>query len=322
MTKPYQCRICRNAEGNAAFEVREMMFGTRDQFRYVQCAKCGCLQLAEVPDDLSPYYPKDYYSFASSALGRCGPLKRFLRRKQCEHVVGRGSCLGAVVSAFKRKSRIPHWVFETGIALDDRILDVGCGAGQLLLQLNDLGFTRLAGVDFFIERDLHHGNIVIRKSTLEQIDGVYDLVMFHHSYEHMLEPESTLKAAAQRVSPGKYVIVRVPVAGCHAWRTYGVHWVQLDAPRHIFLHTERSIRILAERAGLVLEKTVYDSSAFQLWGSEHYRRDIAMNSKDWFGRSETSPIFSPEDIARFEQQAVALNAASDGDQACFYLKRI
>ena len=60
------CRICGNADGNTAYDVREMMFGTREIFRYFRCAACGCLQIAEVPADLSAYYPPDYCSFKPS----------------------------------------------------------------------------------------------------------------------------------------------------------------------------------------------------------------------------------------------------------------
>ncbi len=32
------------------------MFGLRSEFRYMACSQCGCLQLLDVPDDLSAFY--------------------------------------------------------------------------------------------------------------------------------------------------------------------------------------------------------------------------------------------------------------------------
>ena len=32
-------------------------------FRYLECVNCKSLQLTNIPDDLSLYYPKDYYAF-------------------------------------------------------------------------------------------------------------------------------------------------------------------------------------------------------------------------------------------------------------------
>lgn len=40
-----------------------MMFGSRDKFDYLECARCDCLQIEEVPADLSQYYPANYYAF-------------------------------------------------------------------------------------------------------------------------------------------------------------------------------------------------------------------------------------------------------------------
>ena len=63
MTDPlhFACRICRNEHGNTSFQAREMMFGFGDEFEYVECAQCGCLQIRSYPADLSKYYPSNYY---------------------------------------------------------------------------------------------------------------------------------------------------------------------------------------------------------------------------------------------------------------------
>lgn len=59
----HSCRICGNAHQNQRFAAREMMFGSRDKFDYLECARCDCLQIEEVPADLSQYYPANYYAF-------------------------------------------------------------------------------------------------------------------------------------------------------------------------------------------------------------------------------------------------------------------
>ena len=38
------CRICGSVRVAGRHDVREMMFGTRERFRYELCAQCGCLQ--------------------------------------------------------------------------------------------------------------------------------------------------------------------------------------------------------------------------------------------------------------------------------------
>ena len=46
------CRICENTEHNTTYEVREMMLGLRDMHTYFECANCGCLQIANVPENI------------------------------------------------------------------------------------------------------------------------------------------------------------------------------------------------------------------------------------------------------------------------------
>src|SRR6185436_10142585 len=113
------------------------------------------------------------------------------------------------------------------------ILDVGAGAGKLLLDLNFLGFRNLVGVDPFIEKDIYHpSGVKILKKELKEMDQEFDLVMFNHSFEHMPEPLAILRKAHQLVRPGHFLVVRIPLAGSFAWRKYGVDWMALDAPRH------------------------------------------------------------------------------------------
>ena len=61
------CRICGNSENNRKHIAREMMFGTRERFEYLECARCGTVQLIDVPD-LSRYYPEDYYAHNDAPL--------------------------------------------------------------------------------------------------------------------------------------------------------------------------------------------------------------------------------------------------------------
>ncbi len=137
--------------------------------------------------------------------------------------------------------------------------------------------------------------------------------MFHHSLEHVPDQLQTLRRARELMAPGGWCIVRIPVASSYAFKHYGVHWVQLDAPRHYFVHTTDSMSRLAAAAGLKLDHVIHDSTALQFWGSEAYRRDVPLG--------EARRLFSRSEMGGFERRAQALNRRGEGDQACFYLRR-
>ena len=313
------CRICGNASGNRLFTVREMMLGLRDRFEYLACTECGCLQLATPPADWSRYYPSDYYSFS---VRRHNAALRLIKRLRARPALGANSVLGSVVVKALGAPRFTGWLKPAQLKWDDAIADIGSGAGQFLWELSIAGFTRLTGIDPHIARDatLAPGVCVLKRS-LDEVAGEFDFVMMNHAFEHFAEPETTLMKVGRLLRPGRLLMIRVPVAGKHAWREYGADWVQLDAPRHFFLHTERSIALLAARTGYTVEHVRYDSNALQFWGSEQYRRGIPLRDPCSYLMNRRASPFTRQQVRAYEQHAEKLNAHGDGDQAAFYLRR-
>jgi hypothetical protein len=110
------------------------------------------------------------------------------------------------------------------------------------------------------------------------------------------------------------VRLRVPTVSAEAWTRYGADWVQFDAPRHLYLHSHASLAAVAAQAGLAVVSQVCDSTGFQFWGSEQYRRGIALDAPTSYAVDPAASGFSPAEIAGFEAAARALNAAGRGDQ--------
>ena len=137
------CKICANSRGNKYHTIKEMMFGTRHSFDYLECGECGTIQIVTPPDDLSPYYPDE------------------------------------------------------------------------------------------------------------------------------------------------------------AWKTYGVHWAQLDAPRHIFIHSIQSIKLLAEQTGFEVSQIIYDSDAYQFWASEAIMKGVPS--------TKAKGMFTKQEMRNFNKRARKLN---------------
>ncbi len=301
-----------------------MMFGWRDEFDYLECAACGTLQIVEIPE-LSRFYPPDYYSFGRLSEMRPEQLKSRIVRKLVADYFGSRRAFGKIFSNRRDWTRglFPR-LFEPvnlHITTRSRILDFGSGNGLFLLDLRWFGFQDLTGVDAFIEKDLIYSeNVRVLKRNLPDIEPAFDLITAHHSIEHLTDPKVVLREFHRLLRRGKFAVIRIPVVA-HAWRHYGANWVQLDAPRHIFLFTEHSFRRLAETAGFTVEKVVYDSTAFQFLGSELYLKDIPLSDKTAFNGDINNSIFPPAQFAEWESRAAALNHKQDGDQACFYLRK-
>lgn len=314
------CRICNNADHNMAYDVKEMMLGLRDLHTYFECAECGCLQIANMPENIQEYYPSDdYYSYdkVKSSTGIKGKLIKLRDR-----YAATGTCLiGKLMQKLQPHDKLPA-LRHAKVTLDSKILDVGCGAGHLLNSLKEAGFKNLLGVDPFNKEDINYENgLKIEQKSIHELnsDANWDFIMLNHSYEHVIDQEEVLLKAFSLLKPGGTCMIRIPTVTSWAWRTYGVDWVQLDAPRHLFLHSIKSMHMLAEKTGFRLDDVVYDSFAFQRWGSEQYQQNIALHDENSYAVNPDKSPFSKEDIHEFETHSKELNKSKAGDQAAFYL---
>jgi SAM-dependent methyltransferase len=315
-----ECLACASHSAASTFIATEHLLGSGETFAYWECPACGCVQIARVPRDLARHYPGAYFAFRPQHRLAASRLRPWLDPHRLKAATGGRDWRGAIANRLLKPLDFARWCAATDLGAGARVLDVGCGSGKLLVRLRHAGFARCLGVDPFLEAPLRYTNgVEVLDSSVEALavrtDERFDLVMFHHSLEHTPAPLAQLRAARSLLVDGGWVLVRVPVAGCYAWRTYREHWMQLDPPRHLFVPTETAMSHLAARAGLAVQRTEYDSTAMQFQISEMYRQGVSPSSpgaRRW--------RVAPEQRRRWEEQAAVLNARRDGDQAAFFLR--
>jgi SAM-dependent methyltransferase len=325
----FVCKICGNRDKNKEFRVREMMFGSAEVFVYFECSACGCLQIKEIPADMSGYYPHEYYSFQTDTTIPVDkpdfPVARFLRHKRTEYYLGKKSCIGRLVFRYRPLERqlaeYLFWLKQCNAHLDSLILDVGCGNAKLLSELAWYGFRRLRGADSFIDRDFTRGTVRVEKKEISAVSGAFDIIMLHHSLEHMRRPQQVFFDIARLLNKGGHALIRIPTVSSYAWREFGVNWVQIDAPRHFFLFTLRNIESLARNSGLSVKRIDFDSTEFQFIGSLQYAQGIPLRAGRSYCVDPLKSIFTAANVEEFREKAVALNKERAGDQVCVYLTR-
>ncbi|HSS34697.1 MAG TPA: class I SAM-dependent methyltransferase [Patescibacteria group bacterium] len=310
--------------------LREMLFGTRETFPYLRCRSCGALRIEAIPTDLARHYPPDYYSGSSAVSDPPAAwTARMAERRQIQaSLFGSASTTDRIVRRWAPKpsrelrGEAPL-IKRSGLrSLDDPILDVGSGqVPSSLLRLRRLGFTDLTGIDPFLADGPTYPGIRLERTSLDDVGGVYRLITLHHSFEHVPDPRATLAAAERHLLPGGTILIRTPVMGTWFWETYGVDWWELDAPRHLVLHTRASIELLAAAAGLAVAEVVWDSSYLEIVASEQIRRDLAWREPgSWF--VDPPAGFDESTIQSYRERAAQLNADGRAGRAGFYLRRV
>jgi SAM-dependent methyltransferase/glycosyltransferase involved in cell wall biosynthesis len=319
------CRMCDATGEHERFVATERLYGLGGEFPYFRCSACGSMQIADVPANLADHYPSNYYSFSASEpeVEELPWLRRMLRaRRAAFHIDGKDP-IGRLVDRLGPSyfSYPWRWFAQARVSPGSAILDVGCGSGALLRALRAQGFTNLTGVDPFIAQPVREPHLRIEKCELRDLTGSFDLVMLHHSLEHVPNPREQLRAAAARLAPGGALLLRIPIADGSGWRMYGTHWFALDAPRHLVIPSRASLQQFAQTCGLELEHMYCDSEPVLFWGSELYKRGMPMMQPDGRNTLHSHHPFTDAEMAEFQAKTEQLNSAQDGDLACFVFRK-
>jgi SAM-dependent methyltransferase len=225
----------------------------------VRCPHCEAgltLPLAEGPE-LSGFYPGSY---APYDLPRSGPA----------------AVASAAIRAWQawRQLRTPP-LRALGALPPGRLLDVGCGRGDLGVALVRLGWS-VAGVEPSAEACTvaRSRGVDARVGTLADVElepEVYDAVTFQHSLEHVAAPVDDLRRVARALRPGGLALITAPNFGCWQARRFRSRWFHLDLPRHRAHLTRAGLERALVRAGLEPLELSTSSSTVGLPGSVQYR---------------------------------------------------
>ena len=309
-----KCPICNNEKNNSIFLVKEMQQGFREEFEYIECSNCGCLFIKEIPDNLSKYYDLNYAPHTH---------KSSLKNKITDQIYGMYLSNNRLVKLIQGDNvsittRFWNYLSSKGVMTkNSSILDVGCGDGRFLTLLKKGGFKDLTGIDLFIDEENMQKGIKIFQSSLEDFkpERKYDVIISNHSFEHMDNQLKNLNCFENLVNDDGIIVIRIPVKSKPIWKKYGVNWFQIDAPRHFFLHTVESFKILCSKTNLIIDDIIFDSYDTIFLYCEKYKRDISTRDKEW----DTFKL-DDDTMNQFKNEIRNLNKNNQGDQAIFILK--
>jgi SAM-dependent methyltransferase len=256
---PATCPGCgARLDGRVLLRGHDRLMGGPGDFAVVACAACGLAstQPRPRPEQFADYYPEAYYraegaKSSTQAGGRGlttagdsttergdsgGRLSRLVEQGRLEAIVRFGP--------YRQLSR----------RKPGRMLDVGCGGGELALTFRRHGWV-LAGVEpsSVAAARARAGGVEVHSGTLDDAPWrgpTFDAIVFNHSLEHVPDPTASLRQAAGLLREEGMLAVAVPNFGCWQRRLFGSRWFQLDLPRHLqHLETE-TLAALLRRAGL------------------------------------------------------------------------
>ncbi|MBI5280854.1 MAG: class I SAM-dependent methyltransferase [Candidatus Solibacter usitatus] len=234
---PDACPGCGAAAMRTLCHGTDRLYATTSRvFLVVECRQCRLIRLypRPTPDEIQHYYPPNYwYDPGGDTADRLAESwRRFVLR---DHV------------RFVRRA-----LRDSGLA--GPVLDVGCGGGLLLRELN-LPQERTIGLDFSVNA----ASVAWSTNGVPAACGAlprapfrphsFSLITMFHVLEHLYDPAVYIQAARNLLHPKGRLVVQVPNAACWQFLLFGEAWNGLDIPRHLIDFKEDDLAGLLEYCG-------------------------------------------------------------------------
>lgn len=202
----------------------------------VRCRRCGLVYQNPRPtlEEMAQHYPPEYEPYTDYAGQR---QKNPLLRRAYEY-------------GTNKRCR-----FVTKHKQGGRLLDIGCAAGTFLLGMRRQAGWEVEGVEpsaGTAELARRHG-LQVFTGTLEEAHyagNSFDAVTMWDVLEHVHDPAGTIREIRRVLKPGGILLVRVPNLGSWDARLFGKRWAGLDAPRHLFVFTPPTLRVMLQEQGM------------------------------------------------------------------------
>ncbi len=162
-----------------------------------------------------------------------------------------GRLLGLLPGTRAAALRSVNWL--CGPQGSGRLLDVGCGNGDLLGVMARVGW-QVQGVEFDpvaaeVARKAGHDVLCGSLESAHYPDGHFEAVILSHVIEHLPDPRATLAECFRVLAPGGQIVLTTPNLDSHGHRRFGAAWRGLEVPRHLVLFTPRALSELVAEIG-------------------------------------------------------------------------
>ena len=207
-------------------------------FQLERCLSCGQVMQNPLPtaEQLSKGYSAEYAPYRPAWKEAGWPLWKILRE----------------LTTYRRLRRLQRY------GSGDRLLEVGCGAGDFLVGAQRKGW-QVCAVEYSdslataLRTEL---GFDVRAGDLEPglwPNASFDAVILWSVLEHLHNPLEALRTTSAFLKPGGAAFIQIPtVYGVEQGLGFGQYWALLDLPRHLSFFSKDLLSHLCDQAGMKL----------------------------------------------------------------------
>lgn len=263
------CALC-GGRGTLLYQgLRDRLGSAPGAWSFLRCPKDGLawLDRQPAPEEIGRFYVgyRCTHTVREPVPGRLAGLTKAIRKGILASAFGYTDLASGVERALgwlcSRIAPLRDSVGGSVLWLDaswrGRLLDVGCGNGQVASTLAGLGWNVVG-----LEPDPVPARLARERYGLEVIEGTleeaqlapesFDAITMHHVLEHLVDPLTALRECWRVLRPGGRLVVVTPNIASLAHRWFGDSWLYLDPPRHLIIFSRAALAEMAARAGFMV----------------------------------------------------------------------
>ena len=256
-----ECYLC-GTPGKPLYQgLQDRLFGAPGRWNLRKCSnlECGLVWLDPMPlqEDIGKAY-KSYYTHTKTTPPQTFPAC-FYRAVRDGYLQSRFGYTQNVGSRWYRYLWPLAYLHPGGIEEIERsvmflpaltptarLLDIGCGSGQALARMRDIGWE-VEGVDF--------DSVAVEVAQLKGIpahlgdlraqvypDSYFNAIYMGHVQEHVYDPVGLLRECYRVLKPGGTLVVLTPNTDSWGHELFHQDWRGLEPPRHVYLYNSKTIR--------------------------------------------------------------------------------
>ena len=273
-SRPNQCGACGAPLHPWLSGVRDRVYGVGGDWDLFRCGNAACaaayLDARLTGEQLGSFYAT--YSTHSDPVLTVSGAKRgfrqaiewFLHRNLGYRRPDASTATSVLARFFRLIPLLRHMaslrVFWLPYVANGKLVEIGFGNAQTLLQMHDLGWD-VEGIEFdtvCVDKARALGLRVGEGDFLAQnyADGSLDAVVGSHVIEHVPDPGELIAAIHDKLAPGGRMVLITPNGKSLGCRLMGADWRGLETPRHLTIQTSGSLIRHAERAGFRTVKLI------------------------------------------------------------------
>lgn len=227
MRTSIKCPLCHNKSSvKRLCQVSKQNYFPKRNFIYILCKKCGIAFLYPkyTKKDINQIYGKNYYSYSSKPGNK---LINFILSWEFS----------------------PYAEYICKVAdMGTKLLDVGCGTGNFLYQMQKRGWD-VYGIEPFQEAvdtsSRKIGNERIFKGELPKLKFKvknFDVVTLWHVLEHLPNPTIYLTSIHNLLRKGGYLVMEFPNLDSSLFSIFGKSYNWLSHNEHVFYYSKKGVK--------------------------------------------------------------------------------